>query len=71
MRKKPIYNASKLTSILKHVTISGILPFTEEPSEERKSDAGDSKESDGRIGASDLFSMFTANIIKEEVVFTR
>lgn len=71
MRKKPIYKSSKLTSILKHVKISGILPFAEEPSDERKATESISKERDGRIGASDLFSIFTANIIKEEVVFTR
>ncbi len=69
--KKSIYKSSKLTSILKHVKISGILPFTEEPLRRKKSNESISKGGDGRIRASDPFSIFTANIIKEEVVFTR
>ena len=60
----------KLRVLLSHVQLSSILPFTETPSE-RQYD-GDSKEKDNdKLQASDLFSMFTADIIKEEVIFTR
>ncbi len=43
----------------------GITPFTERPSERDGSASAEGKE------ASDLFSYFTANIIKEEKLFTR
>ncbi len=49
--------------------IEGILPFTEKPSNaylEQKEESGKND-----IQASDLFSLFTADIIKEEVIFTR
>ncbi len=49
--------------------MEGILPFTEKPSSRHFND----KEENGinEIRASDLFSFFTADIIKEEVIFTR
>jgi hypothetical protein len=56
---------TKLLALIKKVGISEILPFRERPSEE-KADKEEKK-----IEAVDLFSMFTADIIKEEVVFTR
>jgi len=50
----------------------GFIPFTEkpsdkfdQPSEEVKGDAG------GRISALELFSLFTADIIKEKTLFVR
>jgi len=50
----------------------GFIPFTEKPSdkfeqvpEEVKADAG------GRISALELFSLFTADIIKEKTLFVR
>ena len=46
----------------------GILPFVERPSEERSQ--GGSTSRDG-LEASELFSLFTANIIKEQKLFTR
>jgi len=55
----------KVLALIKKVGISEILPFRERPSEEKK----DKEEQ--KIEAFDLFSMFTADIIKEEVVFTR
>jgi hypothetical protein len=55
----------KLLTLIKKVGISEILPFRERPSDEKK----DKEEK--KIEAIDLFSMFTADIIKEEVVFTR
>jgi hypothetical protein len=44
---------------------AGIKPFTEKPATDK---LGTKK---GKIGAADLFSLFTADIIKEDVVFTR
>ncbi len=48
--------------------LDGILPFTEKPSNEHFSEKDAVK---NEIEASDLFSLFTANIIKEEVTFIR
>lgn len=50
-------------------TIEAILPFTEKPSNAHF--AQKEKVMSDEIEAYDLFSLFTANIIKEEVVFTR
>ena len=49
--------------------IEGILPFTETPCNGQFGQ----KQENGRneINASDLFSMFTADIIRKEVTFTR
>ncbi|MEO8110644.1 MAG: hypothetical protein ABI594_11450 [Ginsengibacter sp.] len=50
----------------------GIFPFFEKPSEEH--DTVEKKEMvtfEKRITAIDLFSHFTANIIKEKVIFIR
>ena len=68
MRKKLKEQAIRLTSIVKHVTRETILPFTEKPSVEHEDEEKNAKE---KLCASDLFSLFTADIIKEEVVFTR
>ena len=49
------------------IYVDDILPFTEVPSCD-----GNSEEATGRrIAAPDLFALFTADIIKEKVVFTR
>ena len=51
----------------------GIFPFTEKPSSnhfEKFKNTGKPAES-GNVEACDLFSLFTADIIKEEVIFTR
>lgn len=53
------------TSIVMEVNTSDTLPFTEKPSDEP------SPEQKNILEASDLFSHFTANIIKEEVIFVR
>lgn len=50
-------------------SIEAILPFTEKPSNAHF--AHKQKVGNEEIEAYDLFSLFTANIIKEEVVFTR
>lgn len=49
--------------------LDGILPFTEKPSN-NYSNEKEQHPMDG-FQASELFSFFTANIIKEEVTFTR
>ena len=45
-----------------------VIPFTQTPSEGQFDDHQNIK---NELRASDLFSFFTANIIKEEIVFTR
>jgi len=47
----------------------GILPFTEKPSNKHLSERNETAKDE--IPASDLFSLFTADIIKEEIIFTR
>lgn len=50
----------------------GILPFFEKPSDELNTVENiEIVTFEERITASDLFSHFTANIIKEKVIFTR
>jgi len=59
------------TTIKKSLTLfEGILPFTEKPSDKHFSESHD-KNTNEEINASELFSLFTADIIKEEVIFTR
>lgn len=53
---------SKLVKVLKTVKIDSILPFKEKPSDTFI----ESKER-----ASELFSVFTADIIKEDMMFVR
>jgi hypothetical protein len=53
-----------LYSALDRRSRAGIKAFPEKPSEEKM---GKKK----KLEAADLFSLFTANIIKEDVVFTR
>lgn len=76
MRKKLKQHASTLTtyvkqtgivSLVQHVKLNSILPFTEKPSIEH----GEQKQETDKLAASDLFSLFTADIIREQVVFTR
>lgn len=60
MKKKT--KRSKLIKVLRKLKIDAILPFKEKPSDEIK----ESKEK-----ASELFSLFTADIIKEDIEFVR
>ena len=60
MKKK--IKRSKLIKVLRKLKIDAILPFKEKPSDEIK----ESKEK-----ASELFSLFTADIIKEDIEFVR
>ena len=59
------------TTIKKSLTLfEGILPFTEKPSDKHLSEVHDNSNKED-INATELFSLFTADIIKEEVIFTR
>ena len=60
MKKK--IKRSKLVKVLRKLKIEATLPFKEKPSDE----ITESKEK-----ASELFSLFTADIIKEDIEFTR
>ena len=60
MKKKT--KRSKLVKVLRELKIDAILPFKEKPSDK----GVESKEK-----ASELFSLFTADIIKEDVEFVR
>ena len=64
MRKKT--KRSKLIKVLKTLKIDAIVPFKEKPSLEM-SDTGKNEE----MNASQLFSYFTADIIKEDIEFVR
>ena len=62
MNMKKQTKRSKLIKVLRKLKIDAILPFKEKPSDEVK-------ESNDK--ASELFSMFTADIIKEDIQFVR
>jgi len=62
---KKTIKRSKLGKVLATVKIDAILPFKEKPSDEAK--AGDKD----KIEASELFSLFTADIIKKDIEFVR
>ena len=57
---------NRLPFILKLAKIDNVLPFTERPSAEKT----DEQET-ACLDAFGLFSLFTADIIKEDVIFTR
>ena len=62
--KKTIIKRSKLIKVLRKLNLNDILPFKEKPCDEIK-------EEKGKFEASELFSMFTADIIKEDIEFVR
>lgn len=62
MNMKKQTKRSKLIKVLRKLKIDAILPFKEKPSDK----VAESKEK-----ASELFSMFTADIIKEDIQFVR
>lgn len=47
-----------------------IVPFKERPSDNRNQDSRSAKGS-STLNATELFSLFTADIIREDVTFTR
>ncbi len=63
------YNFEK---IFQARVLNGIEPFTEKPSDNHGYRVSVNYEKiEKRIDATELFSIFTADIIREEVVFTR
>jgi hypothetical protein len=60
MQKK--IKRSKLIKVLRKLKIDSIVPFKEKPSD---------KGIESKEKASELFSMFTADIIKEDIEFVR
>jgi hypothetical protein len=74
MRKKLQKKAVTLaSSLVKHIKMNAIMAFPEKPSQTTEQINAANNEDDSRkhLEASDLFSMFTADIIKKEVTFTR
>jgi hypothetical protein len=61
---KKTIKRSKVVKVLKHLKIDAILPFKEKPSDKIK-------ETKDKMDASDLFAIFTADIIKKDVEFIR
>jgi hypothetical protein len=64
MRKK--IKRAKLITVLKTLKIDAIVPFKEKPSVEP---SGPGKKDE--MNATQLFSFFTADIIKEDIEFVR
>lgn len=72
MQQKLKHQATRIASLVKKVRWDSILVFTEKPSDERVLPSERTKKQvDNNPSASDLFSMFTADIIKQDVTFTR
>ncbi len=68
MMKKTTMRAKSTLLYEKRIRVVEVLPFTERPPENMIDRFGE--KSDG-ICAVELFSLFTADIIKEEKLFTR
>jgi hypothetical protein len=70
MRKRIKSIEKKLTLLLQKCRLNDILvPFQEKPCEDTFPINKEEKKEN--LGAADLFSRFTADIIKEDIVFTR
>jgi len=68
----PLRPVIKTTLQVIRATREAIKPFTEMPPQSESQDIDEKERAkDSGINASDLFSIFTANIVKQEVVFTR
>ena len=67
--RENIEPAARYIEFINRVCIELIQPFKERPSLDQEPNEEDKDES--KLGASDLFSLFTADIIKEKVAFTR
>jgi hypothetical protein len=68
--RKNIEAAARYVEFIKRVSEEVIQPFKEKPSTDNQPKPK-GNEKDSRLEASDLFSLFTADIIKEKAVFTR
>ena len=65
MNMKKKIKRSKLVKVLRTLKIDSIAPFKEKPSDLIN------KDKKNEMDASELFSFFTADIIKEDVEFVR
>lgn len=65
MNMKKKIKRSKLPKVLRTLKIDSIAPFKEKPSDVIN------KDKKNEMDASELFSFFTADIIKEDVEFVR
>lgn len=68
---KKMIQKTRLTRRLKTVRINETLPFQERPSRERSSSKKNPPNNVDQLQASQLFCLFTADIIKQDVIFTR
>ena len=69
MRRIEKHLGKKSKRVARKTNVRGISPFTEQPSQESATNM--STGSKTNLAASDLFSLFTADIIKEQKLFTR
>ena len=69
MKKKITNKASNFKSVIRKVIDAQTRPFRQTPSKNQFSP--EKTENSGEVEVSDLFSHFTADIIKKDVVFTR
>lgn len=65
MNMKKTIKRSKLAKTLRKIKIDAIVPFKEKPSDLVN------KDNRNEMEASELFSLFTADIIKKDVDFVR
>ena len=63
---KKTIKRSKLAKALRKIKIDSIVPFKEKPSDVLNKD-----QKNNEMEASELFSLFTADIIKKDVDFVR
>ncbi|MBC7903597.1 MAG: hypothetical protein H7Y27_09240 [Gemmatimonadaceae bacterium] len=70
IRKKLTKNIRVISRKLTMIAPEGILPYAERPSDSRSEKTTDNADQK-RIGAHDLFTMFTADIIHEQIVYGR
>lgn len=68
MKKNTPLIRKKEKLFVSRVKLDGITPFTQQPSGNK---FGEKQASGSRLKAADLFSRFTADIIKKDVPFTR
>jgi hypothetical protein len=66
---KRITKRSKLNKVLRKLKIDSIVPFKEKPSDDVISSINKDKKDE--MDASELFSFFTADIIKKDIEFVR
>jgi hypothetical protein len=66
--KKPATHIEKkISALVKDDRLDDTISFAELPPQDKYEDS----KSKTRLHAADLFSLFTADIIKEDVIFTR